>query len=120
MADISVTESKPLAQQSILDRLRQYWPRAILCLVVLLAIYLRFYLLGAGGLGNPYLAAAVRSMLTSWHNFLFVAFEPGGSVAIDKPPLGFWIESASALVFGFNGFALALPNAVAGALSIPL
>ena len=89
-------------------------------LVVLLGAFLRLYQLGAGGFDNPYYAAAVKSMLTSWHNFFFVSFEPGGSVSVDKPPLGFWIEAASALVLGVNGFALALPNALAGLLSIPL
>ena len=89
-------------------------------LIVLLGAFLRLYQLGTGGFGNPYYAAAVKSMLSSWHNFFFVSFEPGGSVSVDKPPLGFWIEAASALVLGVNGFALALPNALAGVLSIPL
>jgi 4-amino-4-deoxy-L-arabinose transferase-like glycosyltransferase len=59
-------------------------------------------------------------MLTSWPNFFFIAFEPGGSVTVDKPPLGFWLEAVSAFFLGVNGFALALPNAIAGLLSIPL
>ncbi len=91
-----------------------------LALVVLLGAFLRFYQLGAGGVGNAYYAAAVKSMLTSWHNFFFVSFEPGGSVSVDKPPLGLWIETASAALLGVNGFALALPNALAGVFSIPL
>jgi len=52
-------------------------------------------------------------MLTSWHNFFFAAFEPGGSVTVDKPPLGSWVQAASASIWGGNGFALAL-------LGIPL
>ncbi|MBS1249264.1 MAG: Undecaprenyl phosphate-alpha-4-amino-4-deoxy-L-arabinose arabinosyl transferase [Chloroflexi bacterium] len=59
-------------------------------------------------------------MLQSWHNFFFVAAEPGGSVTVDKPPLGLWIEAASAFIFGVNGFAVMLPNIVAGLLTIPL
>jgi len=92
----------------------------LLALIVLLGAFLRLYQLGAGGYGNLYYAAAVKSMLTSWHNFFFVAFEPGGSVSVDKPPLGLWIEAGSALIFGLNGFALALPNVLAGILAIPL
>lgn len=88
--------------------------------IILLAAFLRFYNLGATGVGNEYYAAAVKSMLTSWHNFFFVAYEPGGSISVDKPPLGLWLEAASAALFGLNGFALAFPNALAGALSIPL
>ncbi|MGD8458173.1 MAG: glycosyltransferase family 39 protein [Anaerolineales bacterium] len=89
-------------------------------LIILFGAYLRIYKLGAYSIGNTYYAAAVQSMLTSWKNFFFVAFEPGGSVTVDKPPLGFWVQAVSAYLFGVNGFALALPQALAGLLSIPL
>lgn len=59
-------------------------------------------------------------MLTSWHNFFFVSAEPGGSVTIDKPPLGLWFQVISAYFLGVNGFALALPQAIAGTLCVPL
>jgi len=88
--------------------------------IVLLGALLRFYQLGAYSVGNAYYAATVKSMLTSWHNFFFAAYEPGGSVTVDKPPLGFWVQAASAYFLGVNGFALALPQALAGVLSIPL
>ena len=54
------------------------------------------------------------------HKFspLFVSFDPGGFVSIDKPPLGFWIETASAKLFGFSGVSLILPEALAGVLSV--
>ena len=91
---------------------------ALLGLILLLGAFLRFYHLGAAGVGNEYYAAAAKSMLQSWHNFFFVAFEPGGSVSVDKPPLGFWVQALSAYFFGVSGFALALPNAIAGVLSI--
>jgi 4-amino-4-deoxy-L-arabinose transferase-like glycosyltransferase len=86
--------------------------------ILALGAFLRFYKLGAYSIGNTYYAAAVKSMLTSWSNFFYVAFEPGGSVTVDKPPLGFWVQAASAYLFGVNGFALALPQALAGTLSI--
>lgn len=91
-----------------------------LSLIVLLGAFLRFYQLSTYSIGNIYYAATVKSMLTSWHNFFFASFEPGGSVSMDKPPLGFWIQVFSAYFLGVNGFALALPNALAGVLSIPL
>ena len=90
----------------------------LLVLIMLLAVGLRFYRLGAYGYGNNYYAAAVESMTQSWHNFFYVAAEPGGSVMVDKPPLGLWIQTVSALIFGVNGFALALPSALAGVFSI--
>jgi len=89
-------------------------------LIVLLGAFLRFYQLGAYSIGNAYYAATVQSMLTSWHNFFYAAFEPGGSVTVDKPPLGFWVQAISAYFLGVNGFALALPNALAGLGSILL
>ncbi|MEA3349450.1 MAG: glycosyltransferase family 39 protein, partial [Chloroflexota bacterium] len=42
----------------------------------------------------------------------------GGSVTVDKPPLGFWVQAVSAYIFGVNGFALALPQSLAGVFSI--
>jgi 4-amino-4-deoxy-L-arabinose transferase-like glycosyltransferase len=67
---------------------------------------MNFYQLGQNGFGNLYYAAAIRSMLDSWHNFLFVSFDPGGFVSIDKPPLRFWLQAASAKVFGFTPFSM--------------
>ena len=93
---------------------------AALLLIILLGAFLRFYRLGAYSVGNAYYAATVQSMLTSWHNFFFAAFEPGGSVTVDKAPLGFWVQAASAYALGVNGFGLAFPQALAGVLSIPL
>jgi len=87
-------------------------------LIILLGAFLRFYNLGVTGLGNQYYAATVKSMHTSWHIFFYVSFEPGGSVSVDKPPLGFWVQALSAYFLGVTGFALALPNVLAGVLSI--
>jgi 4-amino-4-deoxy-L-arabinose transferase-like glycosyltransferase len=95
-------------------------PVIILGAIIALAAALRFYNISAIGDANTYYTAAVKSMLQSWHNFFFVAAEPGGSVTVDKPPLGLWIQAASALIFGVNGFAVVLPQIVAGILSVPL
>ena len=83
-----------------------------------LAAALNLWALDSIGYANGYYAAAVRSMLQSWHNFFFVSFDPGGFVTIDKPPLGFWIETASAKIFGFSGVSILLPEAFAGVLSV--
>ncbi len=69
---------------------------------------------------DPFYDAAVRSMGLSWHNFFFGAFEPGGSVSIDKPPLDLWLQVASVKLFGFSSTSLKLPEAVGGTLSVPL
>src|ERR687885_70598 len=94
------------------------WERAGLALVLLVASVLDFWQLNRVGYRNTYYAAAVKSMLQSWHTFFFTAFDPGGFVTIDKPPLGFWLQVASAKVFGFSGLSLMLPQALAGVLSV--
>lgn len=72
------------------------------------------------GQSNLYYTAAVQSMLHSGRNFFFIAAEPGGSVSVDKPPLGLWIEALSAWLLGVNGFAVVLPNILSGVLSVPV
>lgn len=86
--------------------------------VVVLAAALRFANLQALGYANHYYAAAVKSMLQSWHNFFFVAAEPGGSVSVDKPPVGLWIQAIFAYFLGVNSLGLLLPEIVAGIVSV--
>ncbi|MFN8373861.1 MAG: glycosyltransferase family 39 protein [Anaerolineae bacterium] len=88
--------------------------------IMLLAAVLNFANLDAIADGNLYYTAAVKSMLQSFSNFFFVAAEPGGSVTIDKPPLGLWLQAISAMVFGVNGFAVSLPQILAGIFSVPV
>jgi 4-amino-4-deoxy-L-arabinose transferase-like glycosyltransferase len=85
-----------------------------------IAAYLRFYRLGEGGLGNSFYAASVRSMRHSLHNFFFVAYDPLATFSIDKPPLAPWLQTLSTFLFGFKGFALVLPQAVAGVAAVAL
>ena len=88
--------------------------------IMLLSLILHLSNLDAIGDANTYYTAAVEGMTQSWHNFFFVAAEPGGSVTVDKPPLGLWVEAAFALVFGVNGVVVSMPNIIAGVLSVPL
>ena len=69
---------------------------------------------------DPFYDAAVRSMTLSFHNFFFGAFEPGGSVSIDKPPVDLWLQVASVKLFGFTSMTLKLPEALAGIAAVPL
>ncbi len=87
---------------------------------LLLSAFLSFFRLTQEAYANLYYAAGVKSMLTSWHDFFFVSFDPAGFVSIDKPPLGLWIQAASAALFGFSGFSILLPQALAGVLSVAL
>ena len=88
--------------------------RVALGAILLLSFFLDFFRLGQNGYGNLYYAAGVRSMADSWHTFFFVSFDPGGFVTIDKPPLGFWLQTLSTKLFGFTPFSLFLPQALCG------
>lgn len=89
-----------------------------LLFVLLLAACLRLWNLPQNGFGNLYYAAAVRSMLQSWHNFFFVSFDPSGYVTVDKPPLALWLQAASARLLGYGSFSLLLPQALEGIFSV--
>src|SRR5712691_3856595 len=96
------------------------WQRLGLGGILLISIFMNFFQLGQNGFANLYYAAAIRSMLDNLHNFFFVSFDPGGFVTVDKPPLGFWLQAASAKIFGFTPFSIFLPQALAGVLSVLL
>jgi 4-amino-4-deoxy-L-arabinose transferase-like glycosyltransferase len=93
------------------------WHSIGLGFILLLSVFLNFYKLAQEGYGNLYYSSAVKSMLGSWHNFFFNSFDPKGFISIDKPPLGFWIQALSAYVFGFKGWSLFFPQALAGVFS---
>jgi len=98
-----------------LARVRPHLP---LGAILALAAYLDFWNLGRNGYANTYYAAAVRSMLASWHNFFFASFDAGGLVSVDKPPLALWAEAASAKLFGYSGITILLPEALAGVVAV--
>jgi len=100
----------------------KHWIRehAAILGVMALAAVLNFARLGQEGYGNAYYAAAVKSMLIDMGNFFFVAFDPGGFITVDKPPIGFWLQGLSASLFGFSGFSILLPQALAGVISVGL
>ena len=101
-------------------RMALSWPRAGLAVILALATALEFAGLDREGYANTYYAAGVKSMLSSWHAFFFASYDAGGFVSIDKPPLGLWVQAASAKLFGFSGLSLLVPEALAGVLSVAL
>lgn len=88
-----------------------------LAAILIVAFFFRAYDIDAAGYGNMYYASTVFSMLTDEGNFFFASFDPAGFVTVDKPPLGFWVQAVSAAVFGFEGWALMLPQIVSGVLA---
>jgi 4-amino-4-deoxy-L-arabinose transferase-like glycosyltransferase len=95
------------------------WHRLALGAVLILSAFLNLYALAREGYANEYYAATVKNMLASWTNFFFASFD-AGFISVDKPPLGLWVQAASAWLFGFHGWALLLPQAMAGVLSAAL
>ncbi len=90
----------------------------IVALILMLSAILNFANVGIEGYGNTYYAAGVKSMMMNFRNFFFVSSDPSGFVTIDKPPLGFWIQTISAKIFGFSGWSIILPQALAGVISV--
>jgi len=67
---------------------------------------------------EPYYAAAVRSMSMSWHNFIFGAFDPAGTITLDKLPGAFWIQALAVRAFGVHTWVIVAPQAVEGVLTV--
>ena len=65
-----------------------------------------------------YYGAAVRSMSMSWHSFIFGAFDPAGTITLDKLPGAFWFQALSVRAFGFHPWAILLPQVIQGILTV--
>ncbi len=76
--------------------------------------------LSQNGYANIFYSGAVRSMVDSWHNFLWVSFDPGGLVTVDKPPLALWVQALSARIFGFSPLSVLLPEAIMGVAAVAI
>jgi 4-amino-4-deoxy-L-arabinose transferase-like glycosyltransferase len=85
-----------------------------------LAAVLYLWALGRNGMANTYYAAAVRSMSTSWHAFLFGSFDAGGVMTVDKPPLALWVQALSVRAFGFSSWSILVPQALMGVAIVGL
>src|SRR2546421_10075219 len=122
MAETSATITQAEPEHPKGQRVQQRfpaWHHLALGGITLISVFMNFFQLGQNGYGSYY-PAAVRSMMDNWHNFFFASYDPGGFVTIDKPPVGFWFEVASAKLFGFSPFSVLVPQALAGVLSVLL
>ncbi|MBN8654317.1 MAG: glycosyltransferase family 39 protein [Anaerolineae bacterium] len=111
------------AQPSILGKkILPGVPLGALIVAVIMVASFALHMVNIESIGNAneYYTAAVEAMLKSWSNFFFVAAEPGGSVTVDKPPLGLWIQAIFAYFLGVSGFSVVLPNILAGVFGIGL
>ena len=99
---------------------RRGLPMPELGLLLLITGVLNLWALSRNGWANQYYSAAVRSMSSSWHNFLYGSFDPSGLMTVDKPPLALWVQALSARVFGFHPLSILAPQALMGVASVAL
>jgi 4-amino-4-deoxy-L-arabinose transferase-like glycosyltransferase len=99
-------------------RERRRWHHVALACIVALALALYVWGIGRTDLRNVFFSIGVRSMSTSFTNFLFGAWDPAGVMTLDKPPMAFWPQVLSVKVFGFHGWALVLPQVIEGGLAV--
>ena len=126
-ATAPATDTSSTAEQPTLEITAQR-PAAVLphlchlglVIVVAVSAVLNVHRLSQNGYSNIFYSAGVKSMLRSWHNFVFVSFDPGGLISVDKPPLALWVQVASAKLFGFSPLSLLLPEAIFGVLAVAL
>src|SRR6185437_10810527 len=120
-----VAPATPLAGED--ERLRERpaalskrLPRPELALLLVLSAVLYLWSLSKNGWANDYYSAAVRSMSSSWHNFLFASADPSGVMTVDKPPLALWVQALSVRVFGYHPLSVLVPQALMGVASVGL
>src|SRR5271154_679319 len=106
------------ARHARLPALRLHPRHLTLPAVLALSAVLNVNRLSQNGYANTFYSAAVKSMLRSLHNFVFVSFDTGGLISVDKPPIALWVQTASAKLFGFSPLSLLLPEAIAGVLAV--
>ncbi len=95
-------------------------PRPELVGLLLLAGALNLWALSRNGWANDYYSAAVRSMASSWHNFLYASLDQSGVMTVDKPPLALWAQALSVRVFGYHSLSVLVPQALMGVASVGL
>jgi 4-amino-4-deoxy-L-arabinose transferase-like glycosyltransferase len=110
---------RPRARRRLLPRPSEPHPaHGALLLVLIVSALLEGHGISHNGYGNNFYAAAVQSMLRSFHNFFFVSADPGGLMSVDKPPLALWLQAVSAKVLGFHALVILLPEAACGFLAV--
>jgi 4-amino-4-deoxy-L-arabinose transferase-like glycosyltransferase len=122
------TSVAPVATPFGIARRSRTWARAVaarrprpeLAGLVALACVLNLWALSRNGWANDYYSAAVRSMSSSWHNFLYASLDQSGVMTVDKPPLALWVQSLSVRVFGYHPLSMLVPQALMGVAGVAL
>jgi 4-amino-4-deoxy-L-arabinose transferase-like glycosyltransferase len=95
-------------------------PRPELAALLVVAGLLNLWALSRNGWANDYYSAAVRSMASSWHAFLYGSFDQAGVMTVDKPPLALWVQVGFVKAFGYHPLSMLVPQALMGIASVAL
>jgi 4-amino-4-deoxy-L-arabinose transferase-like glycosyltransferase len=119
--DAPVRRRRPATFDSARERTRAIsLPFPELGVLVVLSAVLNLWALDRNGWANTYYSAAVRSMSSSWHNFIYGSFDASGVMTVDKPPLALWVQALSVKVFGYHSLSILVPEALMGVASVVL
>jgi 4-amino-4-deoxy-L-arabinose transferase-like glycosyltransferase len=99
-------------------RWRSPWARRAALVLIAALAGLSYAWASSQGTLEFYYAAAVRSMSVSWHNFIFGAFDPAGTISLDKLPGAFWIQALAVRALGFHTWVIILPQVAEGVLTV--
>ncbi|KRO15483.1 ArnT family glycosyltransferase [Lacticaseibacillus saniviri] len=88
--------------------------------ILILAAFLYGWNIWEATSANDYYTAAITSMIQSFHNFWYGAFDPAGFITVDKPPVALWFMAISAKIFGVHGWSVVLPSILFGIGSVAL
>ena len=114
MTALAPSPSAPLTASTVAHSRAPRWTPWItgLVLIGLLSAGLTVWGVWSGS-RSDYYASIALSMSKSWSNLFFGAFDPAGTVTLDKIPGSFWIPALFVRLFGFSTFTVILPNALA-------
>jgi 4-amino-4-deoxy-L-arabinose transferase-like glycosyltransferase len=111
------SEQEEAESGQVPDRRRCWLRYVVLALIAALAGLAYAWAANQDNL-EPYYAGTVRSMSVSWHNFIFGAVDPAGTISLDKLPGAFWLQALAVRAFGFHAWVIVLPQAVEGVLTV--
>jgi 4-amino-4-deoxy-L-arabinose transferase-like glycosyltransferase len=110
-AAVSVPEATPMPVPA--EDVARLWAWPVVGVIAALAGLA--YGWGANSDGaEMYYVGAVRTMSHSWHAFLFGAYDPAGSISMDKLPGAFWVQALVVRVFGLHTWCFIAPQVAAG------
>ncbi|NMN00392.1 glycosyl transferase family 39 [Bifidobacterium sp. DSM 109958] len=82
------------------------------------SLIVMFVNLTASGYANEFYSAAAQAGSVDWRAFLWGSSDAGNSITVDKPPAAIWLMALSVRILGLSSFAILLPEAICGVISV--